>query len=166
MTAVTFNSDAFPCLSFLLLHSVMPPQVERRRNPQLFPGFREEIRGQVPLRRKMEVYFNVLCVGTTNPIFQEMSSPFIFTIKHCDWRQGDLKFYWKGRKSKVIRRLLTTDFYSASALDLETVSCFFGHQELEFLPRKTPVDRRSSDEPARSIPSELKTIRMLPLSCR
>ena len=58
----------------------------------------------------------------------------------------------------MIRRLLTTDFYSASALDLEMVGCFFGHQEIEFSPRKTPADRRSSDEPAKSIPSELKTM--------
>lgn len=45
------------------------------------------------------------------------------------------------------------DLYSASALERDTVGCFFALQEIQFPPRKvqTPlVDRRVSGQPAQS----------------
>ena len=43
--------------------------------------------------------------------------------------------------------------YSASVLDLDTVACFFAHQDIRLGPKKIanpPVDRLSSRHPAQS----------------
>ena len=48
---------------------------------------------------------------------------------------------------------LANALYSASVLDLDTVACFFAHQEIKLGPKKTakpPVERLSSRQPAQS----------------
>ena len=55
---------------------------------------------------------------------------------------------------------LAIALYSASVLDLETVTCFFELQEMRFVPRymRNPlVERRSRESPAQS--ASLKAVR-------